>query len=196
MRVVVVHFQWNGVVNLKFRNLDGNEAWREALAEEWLANMAPFWMSGLVTMTSLHFLEMNDLVPGGADQYVLETGDTPSGTVEGDIAPHHTAGLIRWTTDTFGRSGRGRSFIYGLPIANIESGNFWSEPTLEYFDLVGGEMLGQYGPGGTSTIAEFGILSKQTMGAPRDSPLFIPVTGFTRRDEIATVRHRVYLIPE
>jgi len=47
VRVVFAHFNWRATCTLSFRALTDAEAWREALAEEWVTLLGPAWMVGL-----------------------------------------------------------------------------------------------------------------------------------------------------
>jgi hypothetical protein len=98
----------------------------QAFASQWYtsvkAQLAPA-LSNLVTFVQTTARDMTDA--GGAEGiFVQPTGEV--GTVASDNSPLSVCGTLSYRSATVGRTGRGRSYISGLPESLVNAGIFTS----------------------------------------------------------------------
>jgi len=116
----------------------------------------------------------------------VESNTTPGG-VSSEAAPNNVAACVSLRTAQRGRSGRGRNYVPGIPNSaitlNTLSGAFITNLLTIYNDLVG--------PGAFLAGWELVIVSYFTGGAPRGTPLVIPVQNVIMvTDSVRSMRSR------
>jgi len=106
---------------------------------------------------------------------VAFAASTTPGSVASESAPGNVAACVSLRTAQRGRSGRGRNFVPGIPgsviTLNTLSPTFISNLLLVYNSIIG--------PGAMLAGFQMVIVSRFTLGAPRVTPLVIPVTEAT-----------------
>lgn len=119
---------------------------------------------------------------------LLYTGMTgTNGTDSSNLLPYQTAGLISWSTDTRGRSYRGRTYLGGFCEAASDGRDV--NPTLVgYFDDFAGELIDE---GNFVVISRFSGVDPDThKPIPRDEGVISLITGHTSHPLWRTQRGR------
>lgn len=194
IRIVFGHDQWRAVVTLSFRALSDDEAWREVLAEEWVSLLGPSWMQALSEQVFVDHLQVDDVVPGGSEPFILPLDGSLRGIQPGDPVPHQVAALVRWYTDTDSRNSRGRSYIYGMPKDDVLAANFWNFGGQNRFQALADATFTAFGPDGVSTGGRLVVISRWLGKVRREVPVSFDITGLEAQHMIATQRRRVYYI--
>jgi hypothetical protein len=133
-------------------------------------------------------LTVVDVIPGTGATYGYSYAAV-TGTSGGDAMPLHDCAVITWTSDIKGRSHRGRSFLTGYGEGDQSKG-IWTSTVQTVLAAIGTQMLAVFGPTGSDTHWQFGVISRVEGGSPRPVPIWTAVTGVVVRDIVFTQRRR------
>ncbi len=119
---------------------------------------------------------------------VVSTTDAGQGQEAGDALPPQIAGLIRYTSNTFGRRGRGRMYIPFMAEGYNDPFGHPSQGALVAMDALGEVM------NGVETFALAGSTVDITFGRPHSiSGVFIPWVTAEPANRWATQRRRSFI---
>lgn len=174
-----------------FISTTGVANWRKILADGFATLFVPVYVAGQVDITAVREVRGVDVVPGtGADVLGTLPLDS-SGHLSLTPMPPQVAAKLTWRTATPGRSGRGCSFIPGMPNNRVQlQSQVWNSTGQAYLQSLVTTLLTAYGPTGTSTFARLCIISRRHDLADRPVPIGIPVTGGDYLPEVRSQRRR------
>ena len=182
----------NGAVivnTLYFRSTGG--AITETSLNDLVADVRNWWRDRMLpempTSYTFERIVGTDLTIDGG----LQEEKTPAedGAVLGGILPNNVAYVIKFTTGFSGRSKRGRNYLAGLRVADVND-NTLSEAQASAYIGIYQQIL----PGGVDAPAgfEWVIVSRYSDGALRPSGLVTPITGVSVTDRrVDTMRKRL-----
>jgi len=138
-------------------------------------NVADWWTLNVVNLLSEDFASVRVTAIDLSSQ-TGPLGSAPAAATGGvavEAVPNNVAACVSFRTDQRGRSGRGRNYVPGLPgskvaLNTLDSG-FISDLVSAYALLVG---AGTFIPGW-----QWGVASRYTLGDPRTTGIFIPITS-------------------
>lgn len=140
-------------------------------------NVADWWTLNVVNLLSEDFASVQVTAIDLTSQ-TGPLGGAPAAATGGtavEAVPNNVAACVSFRTDQRGRSGRGRNFVPGIPGSQVDlntlNSTFITNLIAAYTLLVG---AGTFIPGW-----QWGVVSRYTLGAPRSSGLFIPITSVT-----------------
>lgn len=191
MRFVLGHIDWHRTIGLGFQALTDDPDWMAALLEELRATVVPSYVLHMHNTGRVTELQAWQITGSGIDFVRSFANPQPRGVDVGQISPHQCAALVRWTTGLSGRANRGRTFLWLFSVYHVFQGQELLDGLLERMQAWIDAMLANYGPGGTSAIAQFVIISRQLDRVRRPTPVGIPVTAGQAVNLIATQRSRV-----
>lgn len=174
---------------LGFQSKTAASNWRDLLATDFRTAIVPTWMACLGFNVACREITVADVVPGTGLDIIHVLSPEPHGTGGTFEAPPQLAYLISWYSDFSGRSKRGRNYLYGLPSDQIHQAEWDSDANTAVGSLVAA-IMGRYGPAGTSSLAQFVIVSRVVDGAPLAVPEAVPVTTPSYSSVIRTQRRR------
>lgn len=193
LKLFLVAPSYKGQNQLGFQCISPFVNWRELLAAEFVATVLPAWMAMLGFNVACREITVTDVLPGTGADYVLSLSPTePHGTGGTTEAPGQLAYVIGWRSDGIGRNTRGRSYVFGLPLAYVSPAGWDGDLYLLVQDMVE-VMLAQYGPTGFSTLARLQVISHGPHAAPLVPPQSFPVTHAIFDTAIRTNRKRARL---
>lgn len=134
-------------------------------------------------------LRVQDVKPGtGATVELNYAAVVGSGSV-GDDLPPQCCQLYSWRTSLAGRSNRGRTYMPGLGEGQ-QAGGVIGAGAVTAFATVVTQLLAVFGPGGSNTHWQFGIISHRHNNAPVVPPAFNAVTLGITETTVQTQRRR------
>lgn len=129
-----------------------------------------------------------DVVPGTGATYEETPSPTPAGTDGATPGPPATAAVTTWQTALKGRSYRGRTYHGGYGTGAFPSGVVVASVQTA-ISAFSNYCITRWGPSGTSTEWEIGVISRVSGGVGRPTPIFTPITGWSS-DWIARQQRR------
>ena len=141
------------------------------------------------TVVSCSTVQSRDVKPGTLAPFDL-TFSAIAGTGGADLLPPQCSEVLSWKTSLQGRSYRGRTYLPPLTEAENNAGTLISTAITNLNTIVT-QMLTVFGPAGTNTDWQFGIISRVNGGVPRPTPTFAAVVSGACRSTIRTQRRRV-----
>lgn len=134
-------------------------------------------------------VRVHDVKPGTASTlshtFTQKVGSNSSSNVQ---APQ-LAGVITWQSALQGRSYRGRTYLPGIPEARAEAGVLDATMLAAMDDFADG-FLGLFGPSGSNTKWQFGVISHRHNNVPTVPPVWTAVTAYAVRSTVYTQRRR------
>lgn len=109
------------------------------------------------------------------------------GGVSGEANPNNVAACVSFRTAQRGRSGHGRNFVPGIP-GSVVTLNTIDDAWISNILLVYQQLVG---PGTFAAGWQFCVVSRQTGGLARPTPLTIPITSVTMvTNKVKSMRSR------
>lgn len=175
-----------------FISISAVETWREILVQGFYDGIMPQWLAGLTETVELRHLVCVDVVPGTGVDLEPDYSGINTGLLPGPTVSPQVAGLLLRWCDLQGRAYRGKSFVYGMPAANLDAeGRVWDFDAQDSLEDINEVLMESYGPAGTSTFGRLAVISRHLAGALRDPPIATPVTRVDFSGVVATMRRRV-----
>lgn len=179
-----------GQNSLGFQCISPFTNWRTLLSAEFRSTVVPDWMACLGFNLRLREVTVTDVLPGtGADDVFNYGVSAPAGTGGTTEAPGQLSYVISWRSDGIGRNTRGRTFLFGLPLAQVTPSTWDSGSAFDVQNLVE-VILAQYGPTGFSDLARLQVISHTHNGSPVVPPQSFPITHAFFDATIRTNRKR------
>jgi len=178
-----------GECGLSFQCISPFTNWRNLLAAEFRTAIVPDWMAVLGFNVVLREITVVDVLPGTGANVVLPLSPEPHGTGGTTEAPGQNAYVISWRSDGIGRSTRGRTYLFGLPLSQLGPFGWDTGSFLAVQNLVE-VMFAQYGPTGFSDLARLQVISRIQEGVPLAEPQPFPITHAEFNPGVRTNRKR------
>lgn len=155
----------------------------QAFGTAWLAKFWTNFQPRVVSGINVQGATLRVVSSAAGTTWEIPPPASASGTLTGVSALAASSAVIRWNTATGGRSGRGRSYIPGLAVGDIDGGGRnLTSGTLNAFSSAANAYLGNWGTGGVLSSFSPAVLSF-TKGAayPITSSSVLSVVGIQRR---------------
>lgn len=192
LRVFTIYNSFVARCTWGFRAITSDPLWRENIADEWIDALAPTFYEPLAEDTQLLEVVVVDVLPGTAPNFTA-TPISPihgGGPLDQQPLPVKVAAVITWYSALQGRSNRGRSYVFGLPQEASHNAEFIESGYVDLLTAFAGDMLGQWGPAGSSDQAELVVISRQENLVVRPEPVGVPILDFAVRDVLHSQRRR------
>lgn len=121
-------------------------------------------------VVTYHDVEVTDIRTETGPQFISTAGAFPiTGAATGHGLPYQTAALVSWSTESRGRSFRGRTYIGGFTEAH-SNGNGIDTALVTALEAFADAML-------DPPVVSFGVLSRYHNNALRDDAIWTAFTG-------------------
>lgn len=160
----------------------------------WVDNIESVWCSARPVNWALERVVIEDRFPQEKPPLIADYGSGLQPDSSGDSAPPATTPVITWTSDTAGRSYRGRTYWGPMRVADISDGWHLTGDAETALFTFGNAMLATFGVFAPPDNPAFAIVSRVHDGLPRDTLVFVRVIGFNDRQYLGTMRRRNHAV--
>lgn len=149
------------------------------LAENWETNVLPLYLGLSVTGFAVNTIRIRDF---NTPQAGIDYPTSGNGTQGGEAVPIQSAPIITWRTDFIGRSRRGRSYLPPPSEGNQNGGGIVAAQRTAMTDFADAAIMLLDGTG----LVDYWqmVIYSRTLDS------FTPVTDYTVRESIGTIRGR------
>lgn len=174
-----------------YLSLTSDPTWEGRIVDQWIDEVLPIWCAMLSPACVVSQLEIHPVIPVGGSIVFRNVVPPQSGGLGTTPAAGQVAAKVSWYPEGSHRSQRGRTFIGGIANDMLDSSRRVGGDLDTVMRAWATQMMNLWGPDGTEGTARFSILSRSIDGAPRPTPVALPVMAWAVQSILGSQRRRL-----